>query len=72
MSSEHLATFMDALEKSGSFQRVLPQSKAYDDNDVIDAVLEAVYRPAGAPVAKTDAATTDAAKTASPNGGRSE
>jgi cell division protein FtsB len=67
MSAEHLATFMDALEKNGAFQRVLPRTKAYGDNDEIDAVLEAVYRPGGAPTARTGAA-----KAASPKGGRSE
>ena len=47
MSPEHLAVFMDALEKSGSFQRVLPRSNDRGDDDLINAVLEATYRPKG-------------------------
>jgi Tfp pilus assembly protein PilN len=45
MSSEHLAAFMDALEKTGSFQRVLNRANNHDEDDVISAALEATYRP---------------------------
>jgi Tfp pilus assembly protein PilN len=48
MSPEHLAAFMDALEKRGAFHGVLPRDSTRGDDNIIDAVVEAVYTPAGA------------------------
>lgn len=66
MSPEHLAAFMDALEKTGSFQRVLNRANNHDEDDLISAALEATYRPGGAP----DAPAARAA--AARKGGRGE
>ena len=57
MSADHLAAFMEALEKHGAFRQVLPKSETQDEDNVIDAVLEAVYEPpAGNAAAPTSAA----------------
>ena len=50
MSAEHLAAFMEALEKHGAFRQVLPKNETVDEDNVIDAVIEAVYEaPTGTP-----------------------
>jgi Tfp pilus assembly protein PilN len=66
MSADHLAAFMEALEKHGAFRQVLPKSETQDEDNVIDAVLEAVYEPP----ARNGAAPTSAAQPRT--GGRGE
>jgi Tfp pilus assembly protein PilN len=48
MSSEHLAAFMDALDKRGAFRDVLPHEQTNADDNIVDAVVEAVYEPGDA------------------------
>jgi len=48
MSSAHLATFMEALERRGAFRQVLPHNETLGDDDVIDATVEATYVPGSA------------------------
>jgi Tfp pilus assembly protein PilN len=50
MSSEHLATFIEALERRGAFRQVLPHNESLGEDDVIDAVVEATYQPDARPV----------------------
>jgi Tfp pilus assembly protein PilN len=45
MSPEHLAAFMDALEKRGAFREVLPRDQTRGEDNILDAVVEAVYEP---------------------------
>jgi Tfp pilus assembly protein PilN len=59
MSPEHLAAFMDALEKTGSFERVLNRENNHGEDDLISATLQATYRRSstrGAPTAASPAA----------------
>ncbi len=45
-SSAALAAFMAALDARGTFETVLPTGQAINDDDTLDAVITAVYRPA--------------------------
>jgi len=67
MSSEHLATFMEALERRGAFRHVLPRNKSLGDDDVIDATVEATYQPGARPVEGVQPASRSGA-----SGGRRE
>jgi Tfp pilus assembly protein PilN len=66
MSPEHLAAFMDALEKTGSFERVLNRENNHGEDDLISATLQATYRRSSTPGAPT------AASPAAGRGGRGE
>jgi Tfp pilus assembly protein PilN len=44
-SSAALAAFMAALDARGTFETVLPTGQAINDDDTLDAVITAVYRP---------------------------
>ena len=44
-SSAALAAFMTALDARGTFETVLPTGQAINDDDTLDAVITAVYRP---------------------------
>jgi Tfp pilus assembly protein PilN len=57
MSPEHLAAFMEALEKRGAFRQVLPKEEAVADDKVIDATIEAAYDPAAVKGSTPAAAT---------------
>jgi Tfp pilus assembly protein PilN len=67
MSSAHLATFMEALERRGAFRQVLPHNETLGDDDVIDAVVEATYLPGARPVEGAQPASRSGA-----SGGRRE
>jgi len=48
MSADHLARFMEALERRGAFRQILPRNESVGDDDVIDATVEATYVPGSA------------------------
>jgi Tfp pilus assembly protein PilN len=58
---DEINAFIDELEATGLFHELLAQDEAMSDNREVEAVLEAVYRPAsageGAPVAQPTAGT---------------
>jgi Tfp pilus assembly protein PilN len=57
---DEVNSFIDKLEATGVFRELLAQDEAMGDNREIEAVLEAVYRPApgeGAPVPQPTAGT---------------
>lgn len=43
-----LTAFMDALEARGSFHTVVPRGQSFDEDDTLDAAIEAVYQPRAA------------------------
>ena len=61
-SVNQINSFIDRLETTGVFRDLLAQDEAMSENREVEAVLEAVYRPAGAgegtPVAQATAGTT--------------
>jgi Tfp pilus assembly protein PilN len=67
MSSEHLATFIEALERRGAFRQVLPHNESLGEDDVIDAVVEATYQPDARPLEGVRPASASSAR-----GGRRE
>ena len=50
-----LAAFMEALEARGTFEGVLPSGQAINDDDTVEAVVQAMYRPSAA--SRADAVT---------------
>jgi hypothetical protein len=61
-----LGRFMDALEERGTFDRVLPSDQTINEDETLDAVIEALYHPAAATAPPQDGA---AAQAAAPEGG---
>lgn len=52
-SVDDIDQFIEALEKTGAFQNVIPRSETVMENDTIQAQLEATYAPASPPTEKT-------------------
>jgi Tfp pilus assembly protein PilN len=59
MSPEHLAAFIEALEKRGAFRQVLPREEAVAEDKVIDAKIEATYDPGAVKGSRPAPATHD-------------
>ena len=52
-SVEDIEQFIEALEKTGAFQNVIPRSETVMENEIIQAQLEATFAPASQPTEKT-------------------
>lgn len=63
---DDINTFMESLEKTGAFERLLTREERVDEEGQLEATLEAAYRPVSPAAAVVPAAAPEATAAAAP------